>query len=169
MRVIEKVVYQFSELSEDAKECAAMIGLDIDKIYFSGFSSQGDGACFIGSYGYKKQALQSITRHAPEDEELIRIAEQLQKLQKQAFYGLKANTHHHGRYYHENSISIECEHINRYITYNEEEDLKELLRAFCRWVYKQLENDYDYQMSDSVIDENIISNAYEFDINGNIV
>ena len=72
-------VYQFNELSDsqkqsvfdnwringpdyewwdciydDAKTIAALMGIEIKDIYFSGFSSQGDGACFTGNYAYKK-------------------------------------------------------------------------------------------------------------------
>ena len=33
---------------EDATEIGKLMGIDIDQIYFSGFASQGDGACFEG-------------------------------------------------------------------------------------------------------------------------
>ena len=35
---------------DGAKEVGALLGIEIDNIWFSGFSSQGDGACFTGSY-----------------------------------------------------------------------------------------------------------------------
>ena len=50
-------------------------------IRFSGFSSQGDGACFEGSYNYKKGALKAIRAYAPKDEELHRIVRELQELE----------------------------------------------------------------------------------------
>jgi hypothetical protein len=34
---------------DDAKQCAAILGIEITRIYFSGFSSQGAGACYKGS------------------------------------------------------------------------------------------------------------------------
>ncbi|EFP1523832.1 antitoxin of toxin-antitoxin stability system, partial [Salmonella enterica] len=43
-------------------------------IWFSGFWSQGDGACFEGHYRYQSGAAQNIRQHAPQDEELHRIA-----------------------------------------------------------------------------------------------
>ena len=55
---------------EDAKECGKILGIDIDKIYFSGFSSQGDGACFEGNYSYRKNAVNDIKAYAPKDEVL---------------------------------------------------------------------------------------------------
>ena len=37
---------------EDMTECAKELGITVDNIYYSGFSSQGDGACFVGHYEY---------------------------------------------------------------------------------------------------------------------
>jgi hypothetical protein len=34
----------------DAKECAKLAGFDIDRVMFTGFWSQGDGACFEGAW-----------------------------------------------------------------------------------------------------------------------
>ncbi|MGE3874072.1 MAG: antitoxin of toxin-antitoxin stability system, partial [Parvibaculaceae bacterium] len=41
-------------------------------IWFSGFCSQGDGACFEGRYGYAPAASRKIRDHAPKDAELHR-------------------------------------------------------------------------------------------------
>ena len=72
MRIIETKVYSFDELSKEAKEKAleelryinvdyenwaddtieqikrigSYLGIEIDQVLYSGFSSQGDGACF---------------------------------------------------------------------------------------------------------------------------
>jgi len=124
-------LYTFEELGEDTKrkaieklydintECgwwdwdfdnfktiAALIGIDIDKIYFSGFFSQGDGACFEGSYSYKKGGLKALIEYAPQDECLHGIARNLQATQRKAFYQLSANVSHRGHYYHERSTII---------------------------------------------------------------
>ena len=39
---------------DDAKAIGALMGMDIDGIYFSGFCSQGDGACFEAGLSYRK-------------------------------------------------------------------------------------------------------------------
>lgn len=44
------------------------------KIWFSGFSSQGDGACFEGTYTGTGNALASIKGHAPEDAEAFTVS-----------------------------------------------------------------------------------------------
>ena len=46
-------------------------------IFFSGFWSQGDGACFEGRYLYARAARRHIRDHAPKDSELHRIADAL--------------------------------------------------------------------------------------------
>src|SRR5690606_10902815 len=117
MRIIETKVYQLHELSseaqekaienlrnhegyldykwwdstyEDVKTIAALFGLEIDEIYFSGFYSQGDGACFEGYYSYKKGGLKAVEGYAPTDMELYGIVKGLQDVQRRYFYGLSA-------------------------------------------------------------------------------
>ena len=51
---------------------------DAPHIYFRGFWSQGDGACFAGAYAYASNAKHAIRTHAPKDAELHRIADALQ-------------------------------------------------------------------------------------------
>jgi hypothetical protein len=43
-----------------------------------------------------------------------------------------------------------------------DEELAEALRAFMKWIYRQLEREYDYLTSDEAIAESIIANEYEF-------
>lgn len=58
------------------------------RIWFSGFWSQGDGACFEGEYEYAKAAPKHIRAYAPKDAELHRIADALQSIQRLNFYQL---------------------------------------------------------------------------------
>ncbi len=60
------------------------------RIYFSGFSSQGDGACFETYYSYEKEARRKIREHAPQDADIHRIADSLQAVQRRNFYQLRA-------------------------------------------------------------------------------
>jgi len=46
-------------------------------IWFSGFGSQGDGACFEGHHRHAKAAPRNIRAYAPQDGELQRIADAL--------------------------------------------------------------------------------------------
>src|SRR5574343_1879008 len=70
---------------DDAKTIGKLIGIDIDNIYFSGFSSQGDGACFEGYYTYNKHSVKLLKDYAPIDKELHKIVESLYRLQNVIF------------------------------------------------------------------------------------
>jgi len=194
---VKTKVYKFNELNDEAKEKAIMdlhdintdfdwwcfvfddaieigkiIGIDIDKIYFSGFYSQGDGACFDGSYEYKKGALKNIRQHAPKDNDLHEIAESLQTLQRKCFYSAAATINQSGHYMHENCTNIDTcfENYNGsdYYSNDNHDDLKDCLRDFMRWIYRRLEKENDYLTSESAIIESIESNDYEFTADGSI-
>lgn len=155
---------------EDAKTCAAIFGLGISRIYFSGFSSQGDGACLEGSYRYKAGAAAAIREHAPLAAELHRIADALQTVQRSAFYGLTATSKHRGHYYHEMCTEIDVDTSREYarVTAEQEEAVKEALRDVMRWIYRRLEKEYEYLTSDAQVRECIEANEYEFTEDGSI-
>lgn len=141
------------------------------KIYWSGFSSQGDGACFEGTYRYAKGAVAAITKYTGgTDKELIRIATELQRAQKNNFYQLRARCAHQGRYYHSGCMSVEVEDNRdswREIPRNDADTVEQAMRDFADWMYRQIEREYEYQMSDEVVDETIRINGYTFDEDGN--
>lgn len=152
---------------EDAKNIASMFGLDIDNIYWSGFWSQGDGACFTGRYEYKKGALKTIKAECPNDMELHRIVEQLQYEQARYFFAVTAHIEHRGHYYHSGCLSIDIEHC-----YNKYQDVgkfdTDLFRNFADWIYKRLEKEWEYQNSVEAVEESMICNGYEFNRDGSI-
>jgi hypothetical protein len=154
---------------EDFIEVGKCLGITVDKVYCSGFSSQGDGACFEGFYQYRKQSVKAIKSFAPQDTELHRIAQGLQDLQRTAFYQLCASVKHRGHYYHEfcTEITVETQD-NGYATADQESELSDLLRDYMRWIYRQLNAEYDYCTSREAIEETIACNSYEFDENGNL-
>jgi hypothetical protein len=174
---------------EDAKQCAAILGIEIDEksekrvnvsthkegvttspaIYFSGFSSQGDGACLEGQYGYAEDAPQAIRSHAPSDTELHRIADELEALQQKNDCRLRATVKHRGHYYHSRCTDIDVTRDGEAGTDATEETveaLSELLRDFMTWIYRQLETEHDHQLSDETVDESIRANEYEFTESG---
>ena len=155
--------YWHESVYEDAKDCARIIGIEIDNIYFSGFSSQGDGACFEGSYCYAKGSVEAIKQHAPQDTSLHRIARELAEIQRGNFYALTAKVKHVGRYYHEFSTEIEVYDRNGDLVHADTHDVVvNLLRDYMRWIYRQLEHEYDWQNADEQVDENIRINEYTF-------
>ncbi len=197
MRTIEKTIYQFSELSEkakekvlenernnfdfsfgqecaidDAKECAAILGIDVINILYSGFSCRGAGASFTGGYKYKKGAMKAIKQYAPLDTELHVIAKQLQDAQNKNFYKVSVGISQRGYYYHENTMYYDFSHeddgnYNR-IAIPNKDDFEEALQDFARWIYKQLEKEYEYQPSDESLIEKIEANGTKFCEDGSI-
>ena len=130
---------------EDAKEIGKILGIDIDNVYFSGFWSQGDGACFTGSYSYAKGATKAIRQYAPLDKELHRIADDLQELQRKHFYGLSTTVTHSGHYSHEYCTQFSTYDRDEYADADTDEALIEILRDYMRWIYRNLEREYEYQ------------------------
>lgn len=153
----------------DFKTIGKLIGINIDKVYFSGFSSQGDGACFEGEYQYKKGGLKELLAYAPRDECLHAIARNLQAIQRKRFYQIFASVKHQGRYYHEmcTRISVELQD-NSWVNEAIEEDIKNELRSFMQWMYSGLEKEYDYLTSEKSIKETIEANEYTFNDQGEI-
>lgn len=182
---LESEFFDSDYIFDNAAEIAALFGLDLDTqyiplmngntrpeptIYYSGFCSQGDGACFEGSYSYKAGALKAVKGYAGQDKELHRIAKALQDIQKKNFYQLTARTKHSGHYYHSGCMSVNVERSDdREMTDDAEETVKECLRDFADWVYEQLENEYDYRTGEEACREAIEANDYEFNEKGEMV
>src|ERR1035437_1631712 len=173
MRIKEVKVYKFNELNDKAKRYAIdkyrehddfshsadyviedataigkLMGIDIEKIYYSGFCSQGDGACFIGNYHYREDSMKLVKEYAPVDERLHDIA-----LLFDLCKGVSAKIKHPGHYYHSGcmDISVYSEHDDGYVKSKEDEILVDALKAYADWIYRSLEKEYEYQNSDVII------------------
>ena len=135
------------------------------RIWFRGFWSQGDGASWEGFYSYRKNATAEIRSYAPQDVKLHEIADALLAIQRRNFYQLRAEANHRGHYYHEYFMSISVERDSstwQDMTADAEETIIEALRDLARWLYRQLEREFDYLSSDAVVDETIAANEYTF-------
>lgn len=101
----------------------------------------------------------------PRHAELHRIADVLAAVQRPNFYQLKATITHRDRYYHEYCMTISVERDSptwQDMTTDAEETLAEALRDLARWLYRQLEHEYDYLTSDESVDDAIRANNYTF-------
>jgi hypothetical protein len=147
---------------ENVTQIAEIFGIDLDNIWFSGFWSQGDGACFEGAFYYNKGMVKSIKSYAPKDKELHRIAKEIQSLHRAAFYTAGGRIRHRGHYYHERSMDVECsQEKGREISWKE---WKDVFADFATWIYRSLENEYEYLTSDEAIAESLKANEVEFEI-----
>ncbi len=109
----------YENVYEDFREVCGIFGIDLRQrvfrlsngrfmeepcIWFSGFCSQGDGACFEGRWHWQPATPRKIREYAPQDRELHRIADALQAVQKRNFWQLQAEISHRGRYCHPYSM-----------------------------------------------------------------
>ena len=163
---------------EHAVQMGNLLGINIDTragtrhepcIWFSGFSSQGDGALFEGTYRYKKGAVKAIKAEC-NDAELIRIAQALQDVQRKHFYKLHATCSPRGHYSHSGCMDVDVYHYeDQYRDIGDAEDeIRQLMRDFADWIYANLEAAYTYQTSDEVVEDAIRANGYEFDEDGGV-
>lgn len=195
----ETEVFTFDELSDSAKEKARdwwksqgldyewwdcvyeqyttackLFGLDISRIMFSGFWSQGDGASFTGTHSYKKGGLQALKKEFPQWAEIHDICNRLAQMQKPNFYGVNVDISKNGRYCHEMtmgfsvSVYIEGQGERYDIPQGLEEECSDIFRDLARDIYKSLEAEYDFLMSDERVDEGILCNGYQFTEDGEI-
>lgn len=191
------LTYSFSELSEEAqqaaidntrndtdympdewwtytydlaKEAGEIIGLEIDDIWFSGFCRQGDGASMKATYSYAKGWRAKLQATYSNDllTELSSIGECLQRAQAPHLCQLTATTNQTGRYH---SQSTQVEHSED--TYRDigsaEDAIGECITDFTRWIYKTLEQEYDYINSSDVVKEAIESSDWQFTLDGRCV
>jgi len=184
---------------DEALDMAEILGIEVDyryhpasgrpgskgwkepKIWFSGFSSQGDGACWEGSYRYKAGSVKAMAAEAPAgylvdgvwtendgNKELNRIAKALQDVQKRFFYKLEASVSHRGHYNHSGCMSVSVEHAeDPYRDIGDaEDDIKDLMRDFADWIYGRLEDEHSWLTADEQVDEAIRANEYTFNEDG---
>ena len=189
---------------DDALRMAEILGIEIDyryhpasgrpgskgwkepKIWFSGFWSQGDGACWEGTYRYKPGAAKAMAAEAPEryqygkpdgttewtenagNKELNRIAKALQAVQARQFYKLEASVSQRGFYHHSGCMSVEVTHADSmYRDIGDAEDeITTLMRDFADWIYARLESEHDWLTSDEQVDEALRGGGYTFNEDG---
>jgi hypothetical protein len=163
---------------EDAERIAEILGIEFDtkqcsrpesKIYYSGFSSQGDGACFEGSYDYKPGSCKAIREYAPTDKTLHNIADTLRDVQRRYFYQLHAQCRHFGHHYHSGCMAVTVEDTSdTWRDVSDDDTVIQAMRGFADWIYSRLESEYEFTMSAENVDESIRANEYEFTEDGTV-
>ena len=151
---------------EDFREQMKEIGVCADKIFFSGFCCQGDGACFNGRVDDWPKFLEAVGKP-----DLIEHAVE---------HGLRLSWASEGRYSHPHSVSFyasdlwidnphdEDDDPLRYAAWEalnpgmggpvfaHLEDFKEVLRDKMDDLYKDLESEYDDLTSDETVIEYLV-------------
>ena len=166
---------------EDETEKLNKYGFEDIKIYFSGFWSQGDGACFIGSLDND-----GLLKFLTETKELTKYKTLVKAIRDNTIY-VNIKITHNFRYYHEYSTDINDYtemQDNSELTGNLLKEYTEWYKSFdrkgshnesigwyydtCRDIYNRLKKAYEYQTSEEAIIETIKANDYDFTEDGQI-
>ena len=206
MRTINIKAYRYDELSEEAKERVLKEqrhvnvrfndwhDLIIDawkfsleefaffapKIYFSGFYSQGDGACFECDSIYTDKLFEAvkseINTFSQGFQDFFKTQETALSTFMEDYVSFTIETRIH-RYCHENTRYIDwnvygtdkkSEYFEHFID-EIGEWLEEKRKTFCKEIYQQLEEEYENQTSDESVIYTVSSDEYEFLEDGRLV
>ena len=160
-------------VTDDFKATMENVGFDIDETYWTGFWSQGDGACYTGSIGDMKLFMSLYFR----DEAQYPVMRMLMGMDGD----LSLTVGHQGNYYHSNSMTFTIssdnfydlvEHTSEfheqatdalderlgYELMDFEEEVVEILKGFADKLYSDLQKEYEYQTDDEQVKEAIIAN-----------
>ena len=182
METKEYNVYKFKELTAEAKEKAIESCRDINtdydwyqfifedwteklerqgfldaRIYFSGFYSQGDGACFTCKIDLEKlltgRRLKSVYKKAIDS-------------YNNDYLSIEIKTS--GHYSHEYTMSLDYYDQKDVVTEKLADFIITEARNQAQTIYKELKESYEYLTSNESIIETIESNDYDFTVNGKI-
>ena len=157
------------------KQDLELMGFWEPDISYSGFWSQGDGASFTSS-GFdlsqyvKTQADKSNL--APMWHDILpeppRFPDVIDNHVKTTIYRCSyhyshVNTCHLSMEYYDDGFP----HVRQWIG-EWQDTMEEFRRDICHKIYRLLEDEYEYMVSDKAIRETIDANEYEFDENGDI-
>ena len=171
-------------IEDDFKEVCKILGIRLAdrEPCFSGFWSQGDGASWTGHYDalhWQKSTYDTapveIRKHAPKDETLHTIADELCLLAR--IYGpVSAKVSRtSARYVHSSTMQIDYwEHYHEVddedgdpiyppmeICNHIENVLSVQFHALADWYYRALEKEYEYLTSDEAVAETLDANEIE--------
>lgn len=153
---------------DDAKTILGAIGFSGVDICFTGFSCQGDGASFTGNYGLAAGWRGALREYCPLESEVFAVAESLDALQAKHDGRLTATVvrdrYGYSRYCHPGTMAATLydEGGDSEVPEADEAEFLELARKLARWVYRNLEAEWDHLNGDESVSETIEANEYEF-------
>ena len=175
MKQVLKTVYELKDIEKKAIDANRYINVDYDwydfifddwktklhgngfenaEIYFSGFCSQGDGACFDA-----KLNLETLAKKL-----------NFQNLNLDDIEGELITVEHH--YSHQNTRKISLYNYgpveNDSLISDFEKAIEELRYKLSCDLYNDLYEEYYYLISDEAVKETLIANDYLFESNGEI-
>lgn len=180
MRTETIEIYKFSELSDNAKDKAResqreyiasdtfwsepleedilhalnLVGFSVD-IDITMRHAQGDGVNLIGTYAYEVCGLKQLRALMPLCP-FIPLFQQLQSVQRRNFYRIRGSIGE-SRWY---PYDYECDYHE--LSETDLYKMKEITQSLESMIFHMFLDEYEYQTSDSAIDEYILSHDCEF-------
>lgn len=137
----------YSDVEEDIKARIKCLGFDCE-LHWTVFGSQGDGACFIGSWAAKDVVVGKTKDDCPSDKFLHGIADRIERISV-GLPNAKCNLRHNGRLHrHANTILYSWDNFEED---QGEEEFVNAARDLMLWTYKQLEAHSDWLNSDEYV------------------
>ena len=134
--------------------------------------SQGDFACFRGSWSYRRQCVHRVRRLRPNDTTLHDIAQALASLQRRWFYQLAAHVGPDSGHGRDSSRASSVTAIHRPDD-NEiepggdvEEELNDIIADLDQWLYTKLRDAFLHEYTDEAADEWLQASDSRFTVDG---
>lgn len=182
--------YDWAEsVVEDFREKAKAAGFDVEKEYWSGFWSQGDGASFTGRFYFRCADAEGLLDKEYSDRWVVIKAGAILSGFPPPELTIEGRITQGGRYCHEYTMGCELDMLWGFPESENSHEITEQLDEFCqdfplsrleetvseaardlaRDFYESLEKEYEYQLSDENLSELAAANEWLFDEDGNMI
>ena len=146
--------YWSEPLEEDIVHALNLVGFGVD-IDLTMRYAQGDGATLIGTYAYETGGLNKLREYAP-SHPFIPLIQELQRIQRRNFYRIRGSIGE-SRWY---PYDFECDYHE--LSETDLYKMKEITQSLESMIFHMFLDEYEYQTSDSAIDEYILAHDHEF-------
>jgi hypothetical protein len=165
----------FEMVIDEATEQLTRMGFYDPKIYYSCSYSQGDGACFVADRMCHFDKLLPALKRLFNKQQW----KALRKIHRSGME-LELSLHHHGNYYHENSVSVSLDitdhyiqkfvgdkHVTEYLI-EIENVISDWYKDISRSIYKKLCAEIEYYWKDENCIQYAKDREFEFTENGKL-
>lgn len=150
--------------------------VQVPDISFTGFCSQGDGACFRGDWAAKRVDMAGLVAYAPLDTAVHTLCAKITLISlvhTELSFDIVTND---DRYCHARTMEIayyerDPDGDGGWTVEDEaiENTMTGLMQEAADWIYRQLDAAHDFIESDENVEDNIVANEYHFTEEGEMV
>jgi hypothetical protein len=192
---LEDTGYWYETVFEDARTIGKLIGIKINNIYFYDVHSQSGSVAYAGAYVAKNAVLEAVKDHAPLDETLHSIASEFDRIRSDTLSLLNVNVkddiQQSAIFYTVINIASQFSSLNKNMVFSPwvykefgyddlpyenrqaiqdlvSEQLSKTLTDFSKWIFKNLQAEWEYETSEQAFVEACEANSWEFTENGEL-